>query len=824
MVIRPKFLFLLPVALTVCTFAVEPPEFKAAAQAMRDQLPDVAMAKLERLLATPKLDDDVLVQTKTRYAEAAVRAGKPLKAIEVSNSFEISTQPELGFWRAVALQSLGQWTEALQVYQSLPKDPAWPFASEVALNRVATLTALGDGKSAMEAVGELEKSPAAGRAKLWKVDLLIRAKKYKEAEGVLSELGSLSAPLKHQQTYLQARLKLEMGLYSEASVQFAELVQPSKSIGRDLHQAALLGQARAQRLAGEKAPGARSLVVLIGENPPPAMLKAAFLEFQLCNTPPDPELNKILEGWAAGNHALTSVEATSALVSAREAEGRVEEALQLCSRFATSHPDSPMVSDILLRQSRMLIAHGKGKEALLLLGPLQKPNQPASVRAWAAEVAAYANVAAGDFSKAAVAFKAVTENTPDAEKKLLATFQSALASVQANQAAESDELLAALPPGESAALRPDILLERGMYAASQASPQAESLLGTFLNEYPEHPRAFTAALALAELALENITAMPESIRDKISSAQRYVKSPQEQEKLSILGLQLDSTNATPEAFAKSVDAYLAAHPESDDRADLLMKLGTRLYSAKEFAAAKARFLQLVELEPDSPLVDAARFCAGKAALGSLAKGCEEEALKLWDKVAQGKGELRLAARFEQAKLDQRRDPVAAMQIFDSILKATPPPDAQMRHNVLCLRGETLLAMHSDNPTKLQEALAGFDQVINAPTASIYWKQQAQVRKGACHELLKEEPAALEAYHEAMNLAGASTAAASQHEPDYFWFFRAGEKAMRILEARSDWKGAVAIAKKLSEAPGPQAVAARERANRLITEHYLWEDE
>jgi tetratricopeptide (TPR) repeat protein len=284
---------------------------------------------------------------------------------------------------------------------------------------------------------------------------------------------------------------------------------------------------------------------------------------------------------------------------------------------------------------------------------------------------------------------------------------------------------------------------------------------------------------------------------------------------------LESLNATPEAFAKKADRFLEAHPEGALRADLLMKMAVRYYNTQQYAPAKARFLQLVEEEPESNLVEASLYWAGKSALGSLAKGCEDEAIKLWDRVAAAKGSMRMEARLEQAKLNQRRNPPAALQVFETILKSSPPPDASLRYTVLCLRGETLMATAGDNADQWREALSGFDQVISSPDASVYWKQQACVRKGGCLENLKQDAAALEAYQEAMAYSKNS---ASTNESDYHWFFRAGGKAIRLLESKKNWAAAVAIAQQLAEAPGPQADAARERANRLTTEHFLWQDD
>jgi TolA-binding protein len=804
-------------------FSAELPEIKAANQALKDQLPDVAVAKLERLLSTSKLVGEPLLQVRTKLAEAAVRAGKYTRVLEVAVNVVVADAPELAFWKAAALQALGQWNEALQLYTALPTESTWPLVHEAAFNRTATLMALADYGEARKSLETLAANPnpaIAQQAKLWSAEIFLRQKQFSEASVLLKSLADLPPSAAAERDYLLARVLLEEGKPAEAATLLASFPQQKSRLSRHLHFSAMLTLARAQRLTGEKLAAGGTLAVMIGESPPAPLLTAAFREFRLCLSPPEPELEKLLVAWSAGNVPQTAAEAMVALIATREAAGNLDEALRLCASFSKTHPQSPMLAEIQLNQSRLLITQGRAAEAMPVLQALSATSQPAAVRAYAAEVMAYAKLREGDFAAVAQAFKIVTENTGDSEKKLLAAFRGALASIQTEAADLTLPQLSGLPESRTVELRQELLLEQGLYAASQGMASAEETLQRFLEQAPNHPRAFAAAIALAELALVKVVNSPENVRDKIAFAQRFVRNAPDQEALDVLALQLESQNFSPEIFSTQVDAFFQKYPESAHKAELLMKVAVRLHNAQQYAPAKARFLQLVDDVPESPLVEAAQFWAGKAALGSLAKGCEDEAIKLWDGVAKGKGPLRFAARLEQGKLDQRRDPDAAMQIFDSILKADPPPDLETRFQVLCLRGETMMATAGTQPEPFQAAITGFDLVINAPNASLFWRQQALVRKGACLENLGKPEAALEAYYTAMNL----TQSSSTQEMDYHWFFRAGEKALRLLESKSDWRGAVSIAQKMAEAPGPQADVARERASRLITEHYLWEDE
>ena len=83
--IRFSFSFALLLTLTCPGWAApEPPELQAAAQAMRDKLPEVAIGKLERFLAGEKVNPELAAVAKLRLVESCVRAGKFIKALEVT--------------------------------------------------------------------------------------------------------------------------------------------------------------------------------------------------------------------------------------------------------------------------------------------------------------------------------------------------------------------------------------------------------------------------------------------------------------------------------------------------------------------------------------------------------------------------------------------------------------------------------------------------------------------------------------------------------------------------------------------------------------------
>ena len=140
----------------------------------------------------------------------------------------------------------------------------------------------------------------------------------------------------------------------------------------------------------------------------------------------------------------------------------------------------------------------------------------------------------------------------------------------------------------------------------------------------------------------------------------------------------------------------------------------------------------------------------------------------------------------------------------------------MRRQVLCARGEILVAQNA-SPNAVAEGLASFDQVANDPKMPASWRQEAMVLKGTSLEQLKRADEALEVWYSVLNEPPATAA------DDDYWFHRAGEKALRMLDTRRKYQEAVSIAGKMARAPGPRGLAAAELVNQLALKYGIWLD-
>ena len=90
------------------------------------------------------------------------------------------------------------------------------------------------------------------------------------------------------------------------------------------------------------------------------------------------------------------------------------------------------------------------------------------------------------------------------------------------------------------------------------------------------------------------------------------------------------------------------------------------------------------------------------------------------------------------------------------------------------------------------------------------------KKGICLEKEANRDGALETFYSVLE-----SQTRPDRVPEFFWFYKAGFNAARLLEDDSKWESAAAIYDKLAAAGGSRSEEAKERLNRLRLEHFLW---
>jgi tetratricopeptide (TPR) repeat protein len=119
-----------------------------------------------------------------------------------------------------------------------------------------------------------------------------------------------------------------------------------------------------------------------------------------------------------------------------------------------------------------------------------------------------------------------------------------------------------------------------------------------------------------------------------------------------------------------------------------MKLAETYYRRQDFPNAQTHFQILAQENPRGPFTERALFFAAKSATQSMATQSLDRALVLLDEVVKKNGELKWAARNEQAaierKLGKSQD---AATLYDEVLQGNAKPEE--KREALCGKGDIL---------------------------------------------------------------------------------------------------------------------------------------
>ena len=117
----------------------------------------------------------------------------------------------------------------------------------------------------------------------------------------------------------------------------------------------------------------------------------------------------------------------------------------------------------------------------------------------------------------------------------------------------------------------------------------------------------------------------------------------------------------------------------------------------------------------------------------------------------------------------------------------------------------------------RRAIELYDQLASQKGAPLHWRNQALFKKGICLEKLDDRENALATFYKIIEEEGRP-----DRQREYFWYYKAGFNAARLLEEDSKWQPAAVVYQKLVSAGGARRDEAQSRLSRLRLEHFLWE--
>jgi TolA-binding protein len=788
----------------------------AAVRPFEEGMPEVAVMRLRALLRGKLSDADRRAVT-AKLAEALLAAGKTDEGLKLLELPELQDLPPTPLWRAQGLAHLRRWSEALPFYQQAASRIAPPLRATAVAGQAEALRALRRFDESLEMYASLLGDPQWNdRAQLCSIELLLEKGDGAGARRVLDKTRPAALGDKKEKRYLQGRLEAQLNHHERALELYQTILRRPEGATRAVLVATLcaIGESHLQLRTPEA--GDDPLEDFIEHHPTDPELPTTFEKLDQLYAAQSQASSQELSRW--GNDPAQPRRALALWYLARNElrAGRRDTARRAYVQLRENRAQLPALAQGLFEYAEMELEDRHFDDAVAILEEA-RTHQPSGP--WLERIElliAHVQYQARHFEKAAEAFEQVARRTPSARGAAL--FNASLAWLQENNDVRFvAATTAAGPDGEET--RGDLLLEEGLTQAAQGNQKASETLEGFVRQFPRHKRLADARVALAELAFHGIPPRFDAARQHLELARKSDPSPAATERADYLVVWLEDAASIPDSakvIAPATD-FLRKYPASSSAADVRMKLAETYYRQQDFPNAQTQFEILAQDNPRGPFTERALFFAAKSATQSMAAQSLDRALVLLDEVVKKNGELKWAARNEQAVIERRLGKSDdAATLYDEVLQGNAKPEE--KREALCGKGDILYESGEANPDNYQRAIEIYDQLASQKDLPMHWRNQALFKKGICLEKRAERENALATFYEILE----NESRPDRPQREFFWYYKAGFNAARLLEEEAKWQPAAVVYQKLASVGGARSDEAKSRLTRLRLEHFLWE--
>jgi TolA-binding protein len=786
------------------------PEINDAARAIDDGVPEVAVVRLQKLIGT--LRSEEARDAKEKLAEALIAAKRPADAVHILDDPTLRDSATARFFRAQALVALNRFEDALALYRQVAATPG-PQQRPAAFGTAEMLRALGRMDEAMRQYRTLEADSRFGvSARLRDAEILIAKGERAMAKRALDQTQARTTPDKRQKRLLRGQLELLNQQPEKAIGLLDSLVRKPEEASHETVMAALFAIADAHLQMNAPEAGDDYLEDFIERHPNDVELPRVFAKLdQLYHSerrPPRHELEKWSRDLAQPRRGLARWYLAQSDWQAGRREGAVRQFEEIRKAM------HPALAPAILQYAQLLLDTGKPEEALTVLREVKSYQVDARTSQQINFEIGRALYACGQFAEASGHFEQLAGGAPEFSR--LALLNASLGWLRADDQHRLDFDAKELATAGDGGAEAEILLEKGLVAARRNDKNAASMLADFLRRFPSHSRAAAAHLALAEIAYHSAPPKLDQAAKSLAAARAASPSETVAERADYLAIWLaDASGADSDRVIAAASDFLRVHPKSDLAKEVHLKLAEAHFRRQDFANAQTQFELLAQDAGASPLTEKALFLAAQSAMATMTSRSSDRALELLAQVVKLNGEFRWAARNEQAAIERRLGkPQEAQLLYDEVLKS----DARgaEKREALCGKADTFFEQANTGASNLQQAVALYDQLANEAANQPHWRNQALFKKGICLEKESDRDGALSTFYRVLEFNPEPGRA-----PEFFWFYKAGFNAARLLEEQQRWESAAAIYDKLVAAKGPRSDEARERLSQLRLEHFLW---
>ncbi len=788
----------------------------AAAQPIEQGVPEVAIFRLQNLLHT-ELPDAERPEALLKLGEAQVEAGAPGDALTTLADAGLRGVSGADFWRGQALAALKRWPEALAAYRQAALRKSDVTAAAL-FGQAEALFALGQNREALQTLRLLFDDPTwALRARFRAIELLLDQKNAIAAEKILAETKAQTMPQKQQRRFLRGRLERELHRPERALELFQRVLKKTEQPSHDMLIAALFNVADLQLELKSPDLADDALEDFIENHPADPALADVFAKLDAVYQAQPKSSRSELGRWTRDPAQPRRAFAQWYLARAELRAGHRNNALEMFQAMQEGGAKVPALADACLEYARLELEDGHFEKALETLKDAQTLPPPPAQLSRINWLVAEIHYRTRQFEVASREFEQLAQ--PPSRLTSKALFNASIGWLQAGDdgqfAADYGRYskVANDPSG-----RAELLLEQGLTQAAQGKVAASDSLRDFLRDFPQSTRASEAWVALAELAFHASPPRLQEARSDLDHALQSKPTAAARERADYLNIWIQDAADNDDAQVIGLaDKFLREHANSAFAPEVRMKLAEAYYRRQDFANAQTQFELLAQRDPNGPLAEKALFFAAESAMAGMRSDSLDRALSLLGDVVRRNGELKWAARNEQAVIERKLGkPQEAILLYNEVLKENARPGE--KREALCGLGDIYFDMGTTDPKNYQLAIEQYDKLIADGQAPPHWRNQALFKKGVCQEKMNDRAAALATFYRALEREESSRRA-----PEFFWFYKAGFNAARLLEEQSKWESAAALYQKLANAGGTRSEEAQARLKQLRLEHFLWEE-
>ena len=785
-----------------------------ASRPLNEGVPEVAVVRLQGLLEQNLAEPDWRAAAE-RLVEAMVAANQTKDAFHLLADPRLRQSSSANFCHAQLLASSRREAEALSIYRQVAAESNSSFRMDALFGAAEMLRAIGRTDEALQNFSDLFRDAKwSVRAQLRAAELYLDKQDAANARRLLEKVQPTTTAEKKERHFLRGRLETALHRPDRAITIFESVLKNPEGATHETLTAALFALADAHLELKTLETGDDALENFIEHLPSDVDLARVFAKLDELYRAERKPSRAELERWTRDPAEPRRAFAQWYLARFDLRLGRRDRALEYFAALRRTRPQLPVLASAFLEYAQLEVENRLFEEALAILHEAQmlRPELPVldRINLLAAEV----QYRAKRFDAATAGFEQIGRS--DSTLASAAMFNAALSWLQKGDEgrflADAEESGRKTNDGKSSA---DLRLEAGLMEAAKGDPRASDSLRNFLREFPRAERASEAWVALAELAFHATQPRLDEARKNLARAVESKPTATAQERADYLTIWLeDAASGVDTKVTELAKRFIQQHESSSLVASVRMKLGEIYYRAEDFANAETQFELLAEQNSTGPLTERALFFAGEAAMASMAAQSLDRAVVLFDRVVRFNGDLKWAARNEQAVIERKLGkPQDALVLYEEVL--TGSARAAEKREAMCGKGDVFLELAASDPQNYQRAIEAYDKLASDQDAPAHWRNQALFKKGLCLEKKADRGAALASFYSVLD-----EGLRPDRPHEFFWFYKAGFNAGQLLEADAKWESAAAVYEKLAAAGGTRADEARERLDRLRLEHFL----